>query len=301
MPIGTRSVRLHDALGRGPHPPVLHVEGDAEVLAHDHARGDDLDRGSRGRPAARPPRWRGGSRARRCTTTSPNGRGRGRRARRARRRRSAWSGGAHHGRAGSAPVATMTWSGRARSTSPGHTPTPYSMRHAEPPALGQLVAHQVAELGPVGHRSPPAAPGRRPARSCSNTVTSWPLRAAAMAACRPAGPAPTTTPGAAPGDRAASADAVASRPGARVLDAAEPAVEAHAPDALLVARQAQADVVGGAGAGLGGEVGVGDLAPHHADEVAVALGQRPLGLQRVLEPARRRRPAGRPPCGSPTG
>ena len=35
--------RLHDALGRGPHPPALHVEGDAEVLADDHAVGDDLD------------------------------------------------------------------------------------------------------------------------------------------------------------------------------------------------------------------------------------------------------------------
>ena len=36
---------------------------------------------------------------------------------------------------------------------------------------------------------------------------------------------------------------------------------------------------------LADEVGVGDLAAHDADEVAVALGQRPLGLQRVLEPA----------------
>ena len=39
------------------------------------------------------------------------------------------------------------------------------------------------------------------------------------------------------------------------------------------------------GPGLGGEVGVGDLAAHDADEVAVALGERPLGLQRILEPA----------------
>ena len=82
-----------------------------------------------------------------------------------------------------------------------------------------------------------------------------------------------------------SAGALGLAAGARVLDAAEPAVEAHAADALLVAAEAQADLVGGAGAGLGGEVGVGDLAAHHADEVAVALGQRPLGLQRVLEPA----------------
>ena len=36
------------------------------------------------------------------------------------------SPGTHQGRAASAPVATMTWSGRRSSTSPGHTPTPYS-------------------------------------------------------------------------------------------------------------------------------------------------------------------------------
>ena len=124
-----------------------------------------------------------------------------------------------------------------------------------------------------------------------------------MAACSPAGPAPTTS------DVASAAAARRRRPspatrlaaGARVLDAAEPAVEAHAPDALLVARQAQADVVGGAGAGLGREVGVGDLAPHDADEVAVALGQRPLGLQRVLEPPDADHRAGRRPCGCADG
>ena len=33
---------VHDALRRGPHPPVLHVERDAEVLAHHHAVGADL-------------------------------------------------------------------------------------------------------------------------------------------------------------------------------------------------------------------------------------------------------------------
>ena len=34
---------LHDALGVGADPPVLHVERDAEVLADDHSRRDDLD------------------------------------------------------------------------------------------------------------------------------------------------------------------------------------------------------------------------------------------------------------------
>ncbi len=71
--------------------------------------------------------------------------------------------------------------------------------------------------------------------------------------------------------------------GSRVLDAAEPAVQAHAAHALLVARETQAHLVGGARAGLHGEVGVGDLAAHDADEVAVALGQCPLGLQRSLK------------------
>ena len=71
--------------------------------------------------------------------------------------------------------------------------------------------------------------------------------------------------------------------GQRVLDAAEPAVEAHAADALLVARQAQADVVGGPGLGLRGEVGIGDLAANDADQIAMALGKGPLGLQRILE------------------
>ena len=42
--IGTRSVRLDDALRRCPHPPLLHVKGDAEVLTDDHPRGDDLHR-----------------------------------------------------------------------------------------------------------------------------------------------------------------------------------------------------------------------------------------------------------------
>ncbi len=73
--------------------------------------------------------------------------------------------------------------------------------------------------------------------------------------------------------------------GARVLDTAEPAVEPHPADALLVAAQAQADVVGGPDPGLGGEVGVGDLAAHHAHQVAVTIGDRSFGLEGVLEPA----------------
>ena len=118
---------------------------------------------------------------------------------------------------------------------------------------------------------------------CSNTVTRCPLRRAAIAACRPAGPAPTTITDRGFGGDLRQPDALRLAAGARVLDAAEPAVEAHPADALLVARQAQAGLVGGAGAGLGREVGVGDLSAHHADEIAVAFGERPFGLQRILE------------------
>ena len=71
---------------------------------------------------------------------------------------------------------------------------------------------------------------------------------------------------------------------AGVLDAPEPPVQTHPADALLVAAEAQTDLVGGACSCLGCEVGVGDLAAHHAHQVAVALGQRSFGLQRVLEP-----------------
>ena len=70
-----------------------------------------------------------------------------------------------------------------------------------------------------------------------------------------------------------------------VFDAAEPSVEPHAADALLVTGQAGTDVGGMTRPGLGAEVGVGNLAPHDAHEVAHAVGQGPVGLQRVLEPA----------------
>src|SRR4029079_2965382 len=39
----------------------------------------------------------------------------------------------------------------------------------------------------------------------------------------------------------------------------------------------------GAGTGLGGEIGVGDLTTYDADEVAMTFGERPFGLQGILE------------------
>ena len=121
-----------------------------------------------------------------------------------------------------------------------------------------------------------------PSRSWrSNRTTEWPRSAAVTAAWRPPGPPPTTTTRRRRRGRG-TIDDLAS--GAGVLDAAQPPVEAHPSHALLVARQAGADVGGVAGPGLGAEVGVGDLPAHHAHQVAHPVGQGPVGLQRVLEP-----------------
>ena len=131
-----------------------------------------------------------------------------------------------------------------------------------------------------------------PSRSWrSNRVTRWPRSAAVTAACSPPGPAADHHHPPAPGGGGEDGR-LASGP--RVLDAAQPPVEAHPADALLVAGQAGADVGGMAGPGLGREVGVGDLAAHHPDQVAQPVVEGPIGLERVLEPAHAR-PPGRPP------
>jgi len=49
----------------------------------------------------------------------------------------------------------------------------------------------------------------------------------------------------------------------------EPPVEAHAPDALLVTRQAEADRLGVPGASLSDELRVGDLASYDPHEIAL--------------------------------
>ena len=73
------------------------------------------------------------------------------------------SSGTHHGRCGSAPVATMTWSGRRSATSPEPHADAVLDRHTETPALGELVADHVAELGTVRHgrREPDLTAGLR--------------------------------------------------------------------------------------------------------------------------------------------
>ncbi len=90
-------------------------------------------------------------------------------------------------------------------------------------------------------------------------------------------------------------------PGPRVLDAAQPAVEPHAAHALLVAGQAGADVGGVPRPGLGREVRVGDLAPHHPDQVAEPVAEGPVGLERVLEPAHADHRHASPPGGWRSG
>ena len=163
-------------------------------------------------------------------------------------------------------------------------------RHAEAPALGELVADHVAELGPVRHRRREAdltaglralfahrdpvsvAGGGDRGLEARRSGTGDQARIWGAPTCDwPASPARWT-----PGDQRFAS-------GVRVLDAPQPAVEPHPSDALLVARQAQADLVGGTGPRLGGELGVGDLPAHDTDEVAVTLGERALGLERVLE------------------
>jgi hypothetical protein len=173
-------------------------------------------------------------------------------------------------------------------------------RHAQATALVELVADQIAELGPVRHRGRQAdlAAGVGLAFEHGHVVA---VAGGGDRGLQPGRSGPDHQDPSSDRDRPRLADPFGLAPGAGVLDAAEPAVETHPADALLVAAQAQAGVVGEPGAGLGHEVGVGDLAAHHADQVALPFGERPLGLQRVLEPTDARRPAGRPPCGSRSG
>ena len=112
-PIGHQVHALADALGVGLHVPGLHVQGDPEILAHHHAVGDDLHRQPRSASssATEVAWWKPSSST---TTTVPVG-----------------TGPtlehvadvdhprvvpAHHGRAGRAPVATITASGARPAT-----------------------------------------------------------------------------------------------------------------------------------------------------------------------------------------
>ena len=155
---------------------------------------------------------------------------------------------------------------------------------AQPFALVELVADHVAELGTVGHAG-------RDAHLTAGLVALLEHGDAMAVARRGDGRLQTRRPGAdhhhvlRRGGEVHVAHALRLAAGARVLDAPEPAVETHAADALLVAAQTEADLVGGAFASLRREVGVGDLTAHDADEVAVTLLDGALGLQRVLEPA----------------
>ena len=262
---------LADPLGVGLHVPGLHVQGDAEVLGHHHPVGHDLHLAA---PVGQQLGGRGG-------LVEPE------------------LVDHHHPALGIGPaledVADVDHprvvAGPPRPGRPG--PGGHDHRvgllgldlgpggrgagdqlHAQPPGGHHEVAGDVEELGPAGdggghlhlaaeavvpleqgHPVPPLGRGHRG------------LQPAGAAADHHHPPAPA---GGGEDGRLAS--------GPRVLDAAEPAVEAHATDALLVAGETGADVGGVARAGLGREVGIGDLAPDHADQIAQPVVEGAVGL-----------------------
>ena len=69
-------------------------------------------------------------------------------------------------------------------------------------------------------------------------------------------------------------------PGRRVDEARDPVVARAAAPAQLVARDARPDLVGAAGAGLGDQVRIGDLAADDADHVGMPGGEDRLGRGR---------------------
>ena len=81
------------------------------------------------------------------------------------------SPGAHQGRAAPAPVATITRSGRSRATSVASTADAVADLDPEPATLDQLIANEIAELGPVRDRRREPNLSARLRRSFSNTVT----------------------------------------------------------------------------------------------------------------------------------
>ena len=288
IPIGTRSVRCTIPLLGGADPPVLHVERDAEVLADDHPWRHDLDRATAiGQQL--------GDRRRVMEADLVD-----------HHHVAEWShlpfeDGADVGNGGRIlgypPRALWLGAGGdddvVRSAF-GDESRPHADavldRHAEAPALGELIADHVAELGPVRHR-------RREADLTAGLRALFAHRDPMSVAGGgdrglEAGRSGTGYQHGfwehrlAPGRRRRSGGRRGEQsfaPGEGVLDAPQPAVEPHPSDALLVARQAQADLVGCTRPRLGGELGVGDLPAHHTDEVAVSLGQRAFGLERVLE------------------
>ena len=64
--------------------------------------------------------------------------------------------------------------------------------------------------------------------------------------------------------------ALASRAG--ILNAAQPSIEAHSADTLLVARQAKPNVVGSTCTRFRGEVRIGNLAADYTDQIALTFG-----------------------------
>ena len=149
---------------------------------------------------------------------------------------------------------------------------------AEPAALGELVADEVAELGPVrdGGGQPDLTAGDGVAFVDGDAMAAAGGGDGGLQAGR-TGTHHHDVPWTMDPRRPDGDGGLLAR--ARVLDAAQPPVETHAPDALLVARQAQADLLRGAGASLGREVGVGVwpglVDERQPDDVIVATGAEP--------------------------
>ena len=109
------------------------------------------------------------------------------------------------------------------------------------------------EPGKVGYSSA----GKRASMTCASAALSCGASNGSRRSCRPAG-ARANHHDLAPGPHGRRQRSGFTS-GAGVLDAAEPAVQAHPAHTFLVTRQAQPDVVGVARAGLGRELRIGDL------------------------------------------
>ena len=184
------------------------------------------------------------------------------------------------GPAGLEPVATMTSSAdsivtqSAVASTPSRTSTPSAVE--PPPEPGEQVRDLAARRLQTGQPELPAE--RRPALQERDPVAALRRHPGGLQPGRPA----TDDQDPARVRRRLEPVAVPFpfAPGGRVDEARDPVVARAAAPAQLVARDARPDLVGAAGAGLGDQVRIGDLAADDADHVGVSGGQDGLGRGR---------------------
>ena len=281
----TRSVVCTMPLAAASHLPVLHVEGDAEVLADHHARASSPRPRSPGRPAARPPRWPGGSPSSSTTTTRPSGAARPSSTSttsttRARVRRRPPRAGA-----GTAPVATTTASGLRASDARRRRPRRRARRRP------RARWHSAAGCARCRRARPGSARWRRPATcppACALALEQrhgWPRCGGGdgRLQARPARRPPTTHPPADPATSAAGRrdSDLRGRCGGSRCSPSQRLRPMRPTHSWLHDRHSRMSSAS-PGAGLGGEVGVGDLAAHHADQVG--RGPRPAPARPAAGP-----------------